>query len=322
MMQRTSTVLAFAAIALTALPAWAQSSYPNRAIRMVAPFAPGGASDFIARMLAPKLSERLGQTVVVDNRSGAGGTIGFEIVVRAAPDGYTLMLASSSYATNAAVTPKLNFDPIKDVTPISLIGVAPLVLVVHPAVAARSIGELVALAKAQPGRLKFGSSGTGASPHLAGELFKASAGIDLLHVPYKGSGPALIDTLSGQIDMTFISMLVVRAHINAGRLRLLGVGTPQRAKALPDVPAIAETLPGFETTSWYTVMGPARLPATVVARLNTEVNALVKTPEVADRLANDTVEPRALSPEATAKHVADEIMRWKRVAQRAGVRLD
>ena len=159
-------------------------------------------------MLAPKLSERLGQTVVVDNRSGAGGNIGFEIVVRAAPDGYTLMIASSSYATNAAVT-KLAFDPIRDVTPISLIGVAPLVLVVHPSVAARSIPELVALAKAQPGRLKFGSSGTGASPHLAGELFKASAGIDLLHIPYKGSGPALIDTLSGQIDMTFISMLVV-----------------------------------------------------------------------------------------------------------------
>jgi tripartite-type tricarboxylate transporter receptor subunit TctC len=289
---------------------------------MVAPFAPGGASDFVARLLAPKLSERLGQTVVVDNRSGAGGAIGFEIVVRAAPDGYTLMIASSSYATNAAVTPKLAFDPIKDVTPISLVGVAPLVLVVHPSVTARSIGELVALAKAEPRRLKFGSSGTGASPHLAGELFKVSAGIDLLHVPYKGSGPALIDTLSGQIDMTFISMLVVRAHINAGRLRLLGVGTPQRAKALPDVPAIAETLPGFESTSWYTVMGPARLPATLVARWNREVNTLVKTPDVADRLANDTVEPQALSPEATAKHVADEITRWKAVAQRAGVRLE
>jgi len=322
MIQRTRTVLTVAAIALMAFPAWGQTSYPNRAIRMVAPFAPGGASDFIARMLAPKLSERLGQTVVVDNRSGAGGNIGFEIVVRAAPDGYTLMIASSSYATNAAVTPKLSFDPIKDVTPISLVGVAPLVLVVHPAVAAQSIGELVALAKAQPGRLKFGSSGTGAGPHLAGELFKVSAGINLLHIPYKGSGPALIDTLSGQIEMTFISMLVVRAHINAGRLRLLGVGTPQRAKALPDVPAIAETLPGFESTSWYTVMGPARMPATLVARWNTEVNALVNTPEIADRLANDTVEPRALSPEATAKHVADEITRWKAVAQRAGVRLD
>ena len=288
---------------------------------MVAPFAPGGASDFVARLLAPKLSERLGQTVVVDNRSGAGGTIGFEIVVRAAPDGYTLMIASSSYATNAAVT-KLSFDPIRDVTPISLVGVAPLVLVTHPSVSAKSIGELVALAKAQPGRLKYGSSGTGASPHLAGELFKATAGINLLHVPYKGSGPALIDTLSGQIDMTFISMLVVRAHINAGRLRLLGVGTPQRAKALPDVPAIAETLPGFESTSWYTVIGPARLPAALVARWNTEVNALANSPEVADRLASDTVEPKALSPQATAKHVADEIARWKAVAQRAGVRLD
>src|SRR3954467_10129559 len=193
MTQRTRTISIVVAIALTAVPAWGQTSYPNRAIRMVAPFAPGGASDFIARMLAPKLSERLGQTVVVDNRGGAGGNIGFEIVVRAAPDGYTLMIASSSYATNAALTSKPTFDPIRDVTPISLVGVAPLVLVVHPAVPARSIPELIALAKAQPGRLKFGSSGTGASPHLAGELFKASAGINLLHVPYKGSGPALID---------------------------------------------------------------------------------------------------------------------------------
>lgn len=322
MMQRTRTALTFAALVLMAAPVWGQTSYPNRSIRMVAPFAPGGASDFVARLVAPKLSERLGQTVVVDNRSGAGGNIGFEIVVRAAPDGYTLMIASSSYATNAAFASKLAFDPIKDVTPISLVGVAPLVLVIQPAVAARSINELVALAKAQPGRLKYGSSGTGASPHLAGELFKATAGINLLHIPYKGSGPALIDTLSGQIDMTFISMLVVRAHINAGRLRLLGVGTPQRAKALPDVPAIAETLPGFESTSWYTVMGPARMPATLVARLNREVNAVSNSPEVADRLANDTVEPKALSPEATAKHVAVEIARWKVVAQRAGVRLE
>ena len=321
-MQRTGTVAAIVALISMAVPAWGQTSYPNRSIRMVAPFAPGGASDFIARLLAPKLSERLGQTVVVDNRSGAGGTIGFEIVVRAAPDGYTLMLASSSYATNAAVTPRPTFDPIKDVTPISLVGVSPLVLVVHPSVAARSIGELVALAKAQPGRLKFGSSGTGASPHLAGEMFKVHAGIDLLHIPYKGSGPALIDTLSGQIDMTFISMLVVRAHINAGRLRLLGVGTPQRAKALPDVPAIAETVPGFVSTSWYTVMGPARMPAPLVTRLNKEVNGLANAPEVAERLATDTVEPKALTPEATAKHVADEIARWKAVAQRAGVRLD
>src|SRR6185436_10018529 len=189
-------------------------------------------------------------------------------------------------------------------------------------VAARSMGELVALAKAQPGRLKFGSSGTGGSPHLAGELLKAVAGVNLLHVPYKGSGPALIDTLSGQIEMTFISMLVVRSHINAGRLRLLGVGTPQRVKALPDVPAIAETLPGFESTSWYAVMGPARLPAALTTRLNAEVNAVVKSPEITDRLAGDAVEPKEVTPEFTARHVAAEITRWKTVAQRAGVRLD
>ena len=315
-------VLALAVVFLTALPAWGQTPYPTRAVRMVAPFAPGGGTDFIARLISLKLAERLGQPVVVDNRSGAGGNIGFEIVARAAPDGYTLMTVSNSYATNAALTPRLGFDPIKDVTAISLVGVAPLILVVHPSVAARSIAELVALAKAQPGKLKFGSSGTGAGPHLAGELFKASAGIDLLHIPYKGSGPALIDTLSGQIEMTFISMLVVRSHINAGRLRLLGVGTPQRVKAMPDTPAIAETLPGFETTSWYAIMGPARLPGALLARLNADVNAVVKSPEITDRLANDAVEPRNITPEATARHVAAEITRWRTVAQRAGVRLE
>jgi tripartite-type tricarboxylate transporter receptor subunit TctC len=319
---RVNAVLALAVVWTIVLPASGQTAYPNRAIRMVAPFPPGGATDFIARLVSQKLAERLRQQVVVDNRSGAGGNIGFEIMVRATPDGYTLMIASSSYATNAALTPKLSFDPVKDVTAISLVGVSPLVLVVHPSVAARSIPELVALAKAQPGRLKFGSSGTGASPHLAGELFKASAGIDLLHVPYKGSGPALIDTLSGQIDMTFISMLVVRSHINAGRLRLLGVGTPQRVKALPDVPAIAETLPGFQSTSWYVVMGPARMPSALVARLNTEVNAVVNSAEVTDRLAGDAVEPRMISPEETARHVAAEITRLRTVAQRAGVRID
>ena len=319
---RAARVLMLGVGLAMALPVCGQTGYPNRAIRMVAPFAPGGATDVVARMVSQKLTERLGQQVVVDNRSGAAGNIGFEIVVRAAPDGYTLMTVSNSYATNAALTPKLAFDPIRDVTPISLVGVAPLVLVVHPSVPARSIAELVGLAKAKPGRLKFGSSGTGAGPHLAGELFKASAGIDLLHVPYKGSGPALIDTLSGQIEMTFISMLVVRSHINAGRLRLLGVGTLQRVKALPETPAIAETLPGFETTSWYAVMGSARMPAALVARLNTEVNAVVQAPDMAERLASDAVEPRAVTPEVTAKHVAAEISKWKTVAQRAGIKLE
>jgi len=307
---------------VVALPVSAQTAYPNRAIRMVAPFAPGGATDVVARMVSQKLAERMGQQVVVDNRSGASGNIGFVIVARATPDSYTLMTVSNSYATNAALNPRLNFDPVKDVTAISLVGVAPLILVSHPSVPARTIAELVALAKAKPGQLKFGSSGTGAGPHLAGELFKASAGINLLHVPYKGSGPALIDTLSGQIDLTFISMLVVRSHINQGRLRLLGVGTRERVKAMPDTPAIAETVPGFETTSWYAVLGPPRLPAALLTRLNADVNAVVNQPDMAERFAADAVEPMAVTPEFTAKHVAGQIEKWKTVAQRAGIKLE
>jgi tripartite-type tricarboxylate transporter receptor subunit TctC len=312
------------AIAAYSPPACAaeQGGYPNRAIRMVAPFAPGGATDFIGRLIAGKLAERLGQQVVVDNRAGASGNIGIEITVRAAPDGYTLMTVSNSFATNAALNPRLTFDPIKDLRAISLVGVSPLVLVVHPAVKASTIPELIALAKSRPGQLKFGSSGTGGSPHLAGELFKVSAGVDLLHVPYKGSGPALIDTLSGQVDMTWISMLVVRSHINAGRLRLLAVTTPQRVKALPDTPAIAETLPGYEATSWYGVMGPAGLPPALVTRLNHEINAVVTSAEVSERLSGDGVEPRAVTPDAAAKHVATEIARWKAVAQKAGVKIN
>ena len=315
-----------AAFALTGLPiaAWSaeQAAYPTRSIRMVAPFAPGGATDFVGRLIAGKLGERLGQQVVVDNRAGASGNIGMEITVRAAPDGYTLMTVSNSFATNAALNPRLTFDPIKDLRTIALVGVSPLVLVVHPGVKAANIPELVALAKQRPGQLKFGSSGNGGSPHLAGELFKASAGVDLLHIPYKGSGPALIDTLSGQVDMTWISMLVVRAHIQAGRLRLLAVTTPARVKVLPETPAIAETLPGYEATSWYGVMGPAGLPQALVLRLNAEVNAIVTSAEISERLSSDGVEPRAVTPEAAAKHVATEIARWRAVAQKAGVKLN
>ncbi len=314
----------FALTALSVSTAWSadQAAYPTRAIRMVAPFAPGGATDFVGRLIAGKLAERLGQQVVVDNRAGASGNIGMEITVRAAPDGYTLMTVSNSFATNAALNPRLTFDPIKDLRTIALVGVSPLVLVVHPSVKANNIPELVALAKQRPGQLKFGSSGNGGSPHLAGELFKASAGVDLLHIPYKGSGPALIDTLSGQVDMTWISMLVVRAHIQAGRLRLLAVTTPARVKALPDTPAIAETLPGYEATSWYGVMGPAALPQPLVSRLNSEVNAIVTSAEISDRLSSDGVEPRAVTPEAAAKHVATEIARWRAVARKAGVKLN
>jgi tripartite-type tricarboxylate transporter receptor subunit TctC len=315
---------AVVAAAMPATAVWSaeQAAYPVRAIRMVAPFAPGGATDFVARLVAGKLAERLGQQVVVDNRSGASGNIGMEITVRAAPDGYTLMTVSNSFATNAALNPRLTFDPIKDLRAIALVGVSPLVLVVHPGVKANSIPDLIALAKQRPGQLKFGSSGTGGSPHLAGELFEASAGVDLLHVPYKGSGPALIDTLSGQVDMTWISMLVVRSHIQAGRLRLLAVTTPARVKALPDTPAIAETLAGYQATSWYGVMGPAALPQPLVSRLNAEVNAIVTSADVAERLSSDGVEPRAVTPDAAARHVATEIARWRAVAQKAGVKLN
>jgi tripartite-type tricarboxylate transporter receptor subunit TctC len=315
------------AIALTwphavAQPSAGERSFPNRPVRLIVPFPPGGGTDLVARSITPRLSERLGQQVIIDNRGGASGNIAFETTARAVPDGYTLLVVSNSYATNAALAPKLSFDPVRDLRGVSLLGLAPLVLTANPALPAKSIPELIALARARPGQLKYASSGNGTGPHLAGELLKYSARIDMLHVPYKGSGPALIDTLSGQVELTFLAVLVARPHVTAGRLRLLGVGTPHRVKALADTPAIAETIPGFVSTSWYAILGPAALPASLAERLSREFAATIKSTDVAERLSADAIEPLGGGPAVTSKHVAAEIERWGAVARNAGVRAE
>lgn len=303
-----------AGLALAAATSFAQP-YPTKPIRLVVPFAPGGGTDIMARSLAHKLSESFRQSVVVDNRPGGGGTIGVETVVRATPDGYTLIVVSGSYATNAAVY-KLPFDPIHDITPIALLGETGNMIVLHPSVPARSIGELIAADKAAPGKLNYGSTGTGGFTHLITELFNQLAGTRLTHVPYKGTGPALNDLLGGQIQLVFGSLPSTIPLVKQNRLRGIGVTTPKRNPAVPDIPAIAEVVPGYEAVLWYGVWGPKGLPGKLVALWNEEIRKALKLPDMRERLANEGLEPADSPPERFSEVVRRDVAKWKQVVAR------
>jgi len=257
---------------------------------------------------------------VVDNRPGAGGSIGAEIVVRATPDGYTLIMVSGSYGANAALY-KLRYDPIGDIQPVALIGTTGLVLSVHPSVPARSVKEFIAHAKANPGKLNFGSAGTGGLGHLAGEVFKLESKVDFVHVPYKGSGPTMRALLAGEIQLSFSSMVPSIPHVKAGRLRALGVTTAQRSPALPDVPAISETLPGYEVTHWYGLWGPRGLPKPILARWNKEVSRVLQLDDVKRRLSNEGMVPGGGSPESFAKFLRQQVEKWRRVVKEANIKI-
>jgi tripartite-type tricarboxylate transporter receptor subunit TctC len=318
---KSALLLVAGALALAAAPAaLAQQRYPTKPIRMVVPFAPGGGTDTQARAIAQRLSQSLGQTVVVDNRPGAGGSIGAEIVVRAEPDGYTLIMVSGSYGANAVLY-KLRYDPIADIQPIALIGTTGLVLSVHPSVPARSVKEFIAYAKANPGKLNYGSAGTGGLGHLAGEVFKLDAGVNFIHVPYKGSAPTMTALLAGEVQLSFSSMVPSIPHVKAGRLRGLGVTTPTRSPAIPDVPAIAETLPGFEVIHWYGLWGPKGLPRPILERWNAEVGRVLQLEDVKKRLAAEGMVPGGGSPESFAKFLRTQIEKWRRVVKEANIKI-
>ena len=307
---------------IAAADATAQRSaeqYPTRPIRLIIPFAPGGGTDAMARIFAQKFSESVGQTVVVDNRAGAGGTIGAETAVRSTPDGYTLCMVSTSYSTNAAMF-KLPYDPINDITPIAMLGDASILLTVHPSVAAKSVKELIALAKAKPGSLNFASTGTGGNTHLATELFNIMAGTQMTHVPYKGTGPALIDLLSGQVQLIMGTLGVMLPHVKAGRLRGLAVTNAKRNSALPDVPTIAETLPGYEATLWYGVWGPKGLPKNVVTLWNTEIRKALQLPDVKQRFVAEGIEPIDGPPDVFRNVVQRDVAKWIKVVQAANIK--
>ncbi len=296
-------------------------SYPSRTIRLVVPSSPGGGTDITGRILAQKLSEQLGQQVVVDNRAGAGTVIGNDIVAKSAPDGYTLLMGISTLAINPSMYSKLPYDALSDFAPISQVVSAPNILTVHPSVPAKTVKEFIALAKAKPGSIVFGSAGMGTSPHLSGELFKTMAKIDILHVPYKGSGQSVISLLAGEISASFPSVPTAIPYIKTGRLRGLGVTTSARTRALPDVPSIAEAgLPGYEATQWFGVLAPAGTPRPIVDHLYQEVSRALHAPDVRERLIADGAEPIGSTPEEFAVYIKSETEKWARVIKASGIK--
>lgn len=312
------------ALIVLALASAAQAqSYPARPIRLVVPFAVGGTSDIVARILAPKLWEALGQPVVVDNRPGAGSNIGAEIVAKATPDGYTLLMGTPALASNPALYGKLNYDPVRDLSPITLVTEIPIILVVHPALPAKSVKEVIALAKSQPGKLNFGSSGNGGIGHLVGEMFKSMAGIQMVHVPYKGNAPALVDLMAGVLNLTFSDMAGALPHVKAGKLRTLAITTGKRSPTLPEVPTMTEAgVPGFQAASWFGVFVTAGTPQPVVTRLNTELTKLLRSPDMRERLTGLGFDVVGNTPDEFAAFMRSEITKWTKVIKDSGAKLE
>lgn len=325
-----STVVAVTTLIMFAQSAYAQISspasgqaYPSKPVRVILGLAPGGGADIVARATAQKLGESFGQSFVVDNRPGAGGAVAGALTARAPADGYTIMLVSASFGIAAVLHDKLPYDAVKDFAPIILIATSPQVLVVHPSVPARTVKELVALAKARPGKLNYGSSGVGGSIHLAGELFKLTAGVDIVHIPYKGSGPALTDLIGGQVDLVFSGIISVVPHVKSKRVRALAVTSARRSKVLPDIPTLAEDgLIGSDAVSWYGLVAPAATPHDIVARLNSEMSRALVSPEFRARLAADGAEEAGGAPDQLAAHIQAEIAKWTRVVQQAKIRME
>lgn len=298
--------------------------YPVRPVRMIVPFPPGGVNDIVARLVGLRLNERWGQSLVIDNRGGAGGNIGTEIGARAAPDGYTLTISSTStFASNVGLYPKLAFDPRRDFAAITLIATAPNVLAVNAAVAAKSVQELIQLARAHPKKLNYSSFGEGSSAHLVGEMFKSMAGIDIVHVPYKGGGPALVAAIAGEVQMTFSNLAVALPQVKAGKVRGIAVTSAKRASALPELPTIAESgLAGFEANAWVGIAAPAGTPRALIRRLNRDVHAVIGATEMKNQFLTRGLEPAPTTPEEFARHIRDEIERWSKVIRDAGVRVE
>jgi len=311
------------ALALPAAQALAQKSYPNKAIRMIVPFAPGGSNDIMGRLVAAKWTESMGQQVVVDNRPGASGIVGTDLAAKAAPDGYTVLVMSLTFTVNPSIRSKLPYDTEKDLVPVTLIASAPLILVVHPSLPVKSVKEFIAYAKANPGRLNFGSGGPGSTPHLAGEMLKSMAGLEMTHVPYKGGGPALADLVGGQIQLMLENIPSTLPFVKLGRLRVLAVTSTKRSPTVPDVPTLDEAaLKGYELTGWNGLFVPRGTPRAIVNQLYAETVKALAAPDVKERLAAMSAEPGGESPEKFAVFIKAEIRKWAKIAKEAGLKVE
>ena len=312
------------AVALAGASAFASAqAYPTKPIRMVVPYPAGGGGDLLARPLAQSLTETLGQQVIVENRGGAGGNLGMEFVAKSPPDGYTLVLAlTAQYAVNPSLYPKLSYDPVRDYAPVSLVVRNPYVISVHPSLPVRSVKELIALAKARAGQLAFSSAGNGSGAHLCGEMMKTMAGINVVHVPYKGAAPAMTDLIAGHVQFSFLAWRSSGPQVKSGRLRALAVSTANRTPALPDLPAIAETLPGYDLPVWYGVAAPAGTPREIIAKLNTEILRVLATSDFRQRMEADAAEPIGGTPEQFGDYIKSEIVKYAKVVKESGAKID
>ncbi len=317
-----ATTAGIAALLVSA-GAGAQPAYPQKPIRFVVPYTPGGGTDLMARALAQRMTESMGQSVIVENRAGAGGNLGMEFVARSSPDGYTIALAlTAQYAVNPALYPKLPYDPVRDYAPIMLVARNPYVLIVHPTVPAKTMKELIALAKVRAGQLTFSSSGNGSGAHLSGEMLKTMAGINMLHIPYKGAGALLPDLIAGQTHLSFVTWSSVGQHVKSGRLRALGVTTAKRSPALPELPAIGETVAGYDLPVWYGIVAPAGTPREIVMRLNAEILRVINLPDFKQRIEADAVEPIGSSPEQLGDYIRSELVKWAKIVKDSGAKVD
>ena len=309
--------------ALAFLPDARAQTYPDHPLRLVVPFAAGGTSDILARFVGPPLSAALGQPVVVDNRPGAGSNLGNEIVAKAAPDGYTLIMATPALASNQALYGKLNYDPIANFAPVTLVAEIPIALVVHPSMPTKTVKELIALAKAQPSKLNFGSSGNGGIGHLVGEMFKSATGVNMVHVPYKGNGPALIDLMSGVLNLTFTDIAGGMPYIKAGKMRPLAIASKRRSTQLPAVPTMIEAgVPGFEASTWFAVFATGGTPQPIVNRLNSEIVKSLHTPDMRERLTSLGCEVVGNKPEELAAFLKAEMTKWAKVIKDSGAKVE
>jgi tripartite-type tricarboxylate transporter receptor subunit TctC len=317
---RLALIASSIALLCCSLPAAAQD-YPSRPIRVIVPVAAGGSPDVLARLIGERIRPRLGQPFVVDNRVGAGQMIGSDLVAKAPPDGYTIMLPTATFTGSAAIQPKLPFDPVNDLTGVAMVGVGPFLVIVHPSVPVKNIKQLVALAKSRPGQVNYGSAGTGSVIHFAAEVFAAETGIDIVHVPYKSGAPAVAAAVSGEVPMIFMSLPSAWAQVKAQRLRAIAVTSPQRSSFVPDLPTVAEAgVPGFQAQQWWGVLAPAKVPTAIVDKLNAEINAILRTDEMRAQLANQGAEPVLMSPQQFSGFVKSEIDRYRKLVKERNIK--